>query len=217
MSNNFEKVQQTLMQDYNTKLQSMQETLSKQLTEQLKLDYLDQNLKKLNENFQNVSKVALDNNLNKQSQLNSPQILEMEKRILELSLQIKQEQEEKKEIKNELITFKNKVDQMSKKDPNTKDLTDKMNKVLLKYDDVIRKMEEITLKGAEQHNVASQYKELLSNIMKENHEMKMKIEDGTLDQNLLREDLNKIEESYQNTILKIHERMQNIEQPIKQG
>jgi len=36
---------------------------------------------------------------------------------------------------------------------------------------------------------------LLSTLTKENQEMKMRIEDGTLDQNLLREDLNKIEES----------------------
>jgi len=110
----------------------MQETLAKQLTEKLKLDYLDQNLQKLNENFQNVSKVAMENKESKQSNLNSPQILEMEKRILELSFQIKQEQEEKVGIRNELITFKNKVDNMSRKDPNTQELTEKMNKVLLK-------------------------------------------------------------------------------------
>jgi len=38
MSKNFESMQNTLMKDYNEKLQSMQTTLSKQLTEQLKLD-----------------------------------------------------------------------------------------------------------------------------------------------------------------------------------
>lgn len=46
---------------------------------------------------------------------------------------------------------------------------------------------------------------------KENQELKLKIEDGTSDQHRLRADLNKIEENYQNHILKIHERMQNIE------
>jgi len=86
-------------------------------------------LQKLSENFQNISKVALESNSNKHS---APQILELEKRVLELSLQIKQEQEEKSNIKQELVSFKNKVEHLHKRDPGSVELNEKMNKVLSK-------------------------------------------------------------------------------------
>lgn len=58
---------------------------------------------------------------------------------------------------------------------------------------------------------AGSQRDVIQQLTKENQELKLKIEDGNSDQHRLRSDLTKIEENQQNHILKIHERMQNIE------
>lgn len=59
----------------------------------------------------------------------------------------------------------------------------------------MRKMNDVQSKGQEQTDITDQYKDLLSNLTKENQEMKMRIEDGNSDQSLLRNDLVSIEEN----------------------
>jgi len=74
-----------------------------------------------------------------------------------------------------------------------------------------KKLEENKRHMEENNNEGGSNKNIIQQLTKENQELKLKIEDGSSDQLRLRADLNKIEENYQNHILKIHDRMQNIE------
>jgi len=84
----------------------MQDNITTTLTEKMKLEYLDETIKKLNNNFESMAKVSIESNTDK----NNAQIKAMEQRITELTTQIMREQDEKVSIKNEFIMLKNKVE-----------------------------------------------------------------------------------------------------------
>lgn len=104
--------------------------------------------------------------------------------------------------------LKNKVEYDNKHEKVSKE---ELQSIKQRQEAMAKKLEEnkriIDQNGTE----ASSYRDMIQQLTKENQELKLKIEDGYSDQNRLRSDLTKIEENYQNHILKIHERMQNIE------
>jgi chromosome segregation ATPase len=182
----------------------MQDNITTTLTEKMKLEYLDETIKKLNNNFESMAKVSIESNTDK----NNAQIKAMEQRITELTTQIMREQDEKVSIKNEFIMLKNKVEYESKRETVSKD---ELNSLKHRQEVMAKKLEENKRHMEENNNEGGSNKNIIQQLTKENQELKLKIEDGSSDQLRLRADLNKIEENYQNHILKIHDRMQNIE------
>jgi len=182
----------------------MQDNITTTLTEKMKLEYLDETIKKLNNNFESMAKVSIESNTDK----NNAQIKAMEQRITELTTQIMREQDEKVSIKNEFIMLKNKVEYESKRETVSKD---ELNSLKHRQEVMAKKLEENKRFMEENNNEGGSNKNIIQQLTKENQELKLKIEDGSSDQLRLRADLNKIEENYQNHILKIHDRMQNIE------
>jgi tRNA/tmRNA/rRNA uracil-C5-methylase (TrmA/RlmC/RlmD family) len=106
MSKNFENLKNSMSSEYNHKLKEMQTSITTSLSEKMKLEYLDETIKKLNTNFESLAKVSIESNTDK----NNAQIKAMEQRITELTTQIMREQDEKSSIKNEFIMLKNKVE-----------------------------------------------------------------------------------------------------------
>jgi len=190
--------------EYNNKLTAMQDNITTTLTEKMKLEYLDETIKKLNNNFESMAKVSIESNTDK----NNVQIKAMEQRITELTTQIMREQDEKVSIKNEFTMLKNKVEYESKRETVSKD---DLNSLKQRQEVMAKKLEENKRHMEENNNEGGSNKNIIQQLTKENQELKLKIEDGSSDQLRLRSDLNKIEENYQNHILKIHDRMQNIE------
>jgi len=182
----------------------MQDNITTTLTEKMKLEYLDETIKKLNNNFESMAKVSIESNTDK----NNVQIKAMEQRITELTTQIMREQDEKVSIKNEFTMLKNKVEYESKRETVSKD---DLNSLKQRQEVMAKKLEENKRHMEENNNEGGSNKNIIQQLTKENQELKLKIEDGSSDQLRLRSDLNKIEENYQNHILKIHDRMQNIE------
>lgn len=182
----------------------MQDNITTTLTEKMKLEYLDETIKKLNNNFESMAKVSIESNTDK----NNAQIKAMEQRITELTTQIMREQDEKVSIKNEFIMLKNKVEYEIKRETVSKD---ELNSLKHRQEVMAKKLEENKRHMEENNNEGGSNKNIIQQLTKENQELKLKIEDGSSDQLRLRADLNKIEENYQNHILKIHDRMQNIE------
>lgn len=188
MSNNFENLKSTMSNEYNTKLNEMQKTISETLTEKIKLEQFDETIKKLNNNFENISKVAISSN----SEKNNSQIQQLEKRISELTTQIQREQDEKTSIKNEFIMLKNKVEYDNKHEKVSKE---ELQSIKQRQEAMAKKLEEnkriIDQNGSE----ASSQRDMIQQLTKENQELKLKIEDGNSDQHRLRSDLTKIEEN----------------------
>lgn len=204
MSKNFENLKSSMSNEYNNKLTAMQDNITTTLTEKMKLEYLDETIKKLNNNFESMAKVSIESNTDK----NNVQIKAMEQRITELTTQIMREQDEKVSIKNEFTMLKNKVEYESKRETVSKD---DLNSLKQRQEVMAKKLEENKRHMEENNNEGGSNKNIIQQLTKENQELKLKIEDGSSDQLRLRSDLNKIEENYQNHILKIHDRMQNIE------
>lgn len=204
MSKNFENLKSSMSNEYNNKLTAMQDNITTTLTEKMKLEYLDETIKKLNNNFESMAKVSIESNTDK----NNVQIKAMEQRITELTTQIMREQDEKVSIKNEFTMLKNKVEYESKRETVSKD---ELNSLKHRQEVMAKKLEENKRHMEENNNEGGSNKNIIQQLTKENQELKLKIEDGSSDQLRLRADLNKIEENYQNHILKIHDRMQNIE------
>lgn len=104
--------------------------------------------------------------------------------------------------------LKNKVEYDNKREGVSKE---ELQSIKHRQEAMAKKLEENKRVIDQTGNEASSYREVIQQLTKENQELKLKIEDGNSDQHRLRSDLTKIEENYQNHILKIHERMQNIE------
>lgn len=129
MAKNFEKMQKNMMDDYNTKLVNVQETLSNQFTANLKNQIMDESIKKMTTNFEQVSKLAIDVT---KDDVSDTKIANLEDKIALLSNKISEEKEEKQELRNDLVAFKNKVDHMNKKETTSNAVNDQMNKLIKK-------------------------------------------------------------------------------------
>jgi len=119
MSKNFETMQKSLLEANNQRLKDIQETLMNQVNEKVKSQVMDKTLAKLNENIELVSKVAVSQN---QTGQNSTQfkdnegMAKLELVVLELKNKIRDEEQDKERIRQELVTTMNKVDHVTKKE-----------------------------------------------------------------------------------------------------
>jgi chromosome segregation ATPase len=149
----------------------MQDNITTTLTEKMKLEYLDETIKKLNNNFESMAKVSIESNTDK----NNAQIKAMEQRITELTTQIMREQDEKVSIKNEFIMLKNKVEYESKRETVSKD---ELNSLKHRQEVMAKKLEENKRHMEENNNEGGSNKNIIQQLTKENQELKLKIENS---------------------------------------
>lgn len=212
MQKNFEKMQANMKKDYDERLTQMQNAISNTLQDKLKLEYIDEHMKKL---YNNVDTL-------KQSQSDAKNDLkykEMEDKLYQLQHKIDEEKREKDKFEKELkalkLEFSNSNTQLLTKSTQDekalKDLMGQMNKIKNNYEEMFNKYKTIENKSDEQKMIAESYKEIVNSLKEENARLQAKYDEGSTNVNQMKDEISKIQENYQERVLKLQERMQQIE------